>query len=292
MGNSLKICVICGEDCSGRPRIKDSKGRYYCKSCHEEALRRKQAPAEAAPPPKPKPELELPVDDGSGMMAETLEQSEAAATESHELRVEDLVDSGPAPPTSPAPRPLDPRIVHRRLIADTARNTIRAKYMKPLVLLVGGVAVTMVAMRGVDATAGAGSAFGALVGVSFLVQLVIASATGAAIFWLAAKTWLGDLGPAHLILLRVAGINAAVVAVFSLTVAASTTMVGNLAEFSGWAGALGFGCFGLLIISVCWIGLTMWLFDLSFVQVVLLTIFVFIVNFVIGLVLRAIGLAM
>ena len=57
-------------------------------------------------------------------------------------------------------------------------------------------------------------------------------------------------------------------------------------------GDLAFGCFGLLIISACWIGLTMWLFDLSFVQVVLLIIFVFIVNFVIRLVLRAIGLAM
>lgn len=287
MGNSLKVCVICGEDCSGRPRIKDSKGRYCCKSCHEEALPKKRAPADAAPPPKPEPELELPVDDGFGMVAEILEQSEAAATESHELRVEDLVDSGPAPPTSPEPRPLDPRIVHRRLIADTARNTIRAQYMKPLLLLVGGVAVTMVAMRGVGATAG-----GTLVGVSFPVHLVFRSAISAAIFWLAAKTWLGDLGPAQLILLRVAGINAAVVAVFSLMVAVGMPMGFSLLGNSDLVGDLAFGCFGLLVISVCWIGLTMWLFDLSFVQVVLLTIFVFIVNFVIGLVLRAIGLAM
>lgn len=282
----MKVCVICGEDCSGRPRIKDSKGRYCCKSCHEEALPRKRAPADAAPPPKPEPELELPVDDGFGMMAEILEQSEAAATESHELRVEDLVDSGPAPPTSPEARPLDPRIVHRRLIADTARNTIRAEYMKPLVLLVGGVAVTMMAMMGFGATARAGSAFGAL------VHLVIGSATGAAIFWLAAKTWLGDLGPAQLILLRVAGINAAVVAVFSLMVAVGMPMQVSLWPSSDWVGDLAFGCFGLLIISACWIGLTMWLFDLSFVQVVLLIIFVFIVNFVIRLVLREIGLAM
>ncbi|MCH7849181.1 MAG: hypothetical protein IIB53_12550 [Planctomycetes bacterium] len=286
MGDSLKICVICGEDCSGRPRIKDSKGRYCCKSCHEEALPRKRAPADAAPPPKPEPELELPVDDGSGMMAEILEQSEAAATESHELRVEDLVDSGPAPPTSPEPRPLDPRIVHRRLISDTARDTIRAEYMKPLVLLVGGVAVTMMAMMGFGATAGAGSAFGAL------VHLVIGSATGAAIFWLAAKTWLDDLGPAQLILLRVAGINAAVVAVFSLMVAVGMPRGVSLWPSSDWVGDLAFGCFGLLIISACWIGLTMWLFDLSFVQVVLLIIFVFIVNFVIGYVLRATGLTM
>ncbi len=35
-----KICVICGEDCSGRPRIKDPKGHYYCKSCHEKVNQR------------------------------------------------------------------------------------------------------------------------------------------------------------------------------------------------------------------------------------------------------------
>ncbi len=28
-----KTCGICQEDCSDRPRVKDAKGRYYCKSC-------------------------------------------------------------------------------------------------------------------------------------------------------------------------------------------------------------------------------------------------------------------
>ncbi len=32
-----KICVICGEDCSRRPRTKDPKGRYYCNACYEAA---------------------------------------------------------------------------------------------------------------------------------------------------------------------------------------------------------------------------------------------------------------
>lgn len=32
-----KICVICGEDCSGRPRTKDPRGRYYCNTCYEAA---------------------------------------------------------------------------------------------------------------------------------------------------------------------------------------------------------------------------------------------------------------
>lgn len=36
-GGTVKVCVACGEDCSARPRIKDVKGRYYCKPCHEQA---------------------------------------------------------------------------------------------------------------------------------------------------------------------------------------------------------------------------------------------------------------
>ena len=33
--SSGKICVHCGEDCSTRPRVKDSHDNYYCKTCHE-----------------------------------------------------------------------------------------------------------------------------------------------------------------------------------------------------------------------------------------------------------------
>ena len=56
-----KICVICGEDCSGRPRIKDPKGHYYCKSCHEKANQRLEGhraadeSARAAPPDEAEP---------------------------------------------------------------------------------------------------------------------------------------------------------------------------------------------------------------------------------------------
>ena len=41
----MKICRICQEDCSDRPRIKDPKGQYYCKSCYASA--RAHAGAEA-----------------------------------------------------------------------------------------------------------------------------------------------------------------------------------------------------------------------------------------------------
>ncbi len=33
MAEGGKICVFCGQDCAGRPRVKDPQGRYACKSC-------------------------------------------------------------------------------------------------------------------------------------------------------------------------------------------------------------------------------------------------------------------
>lgn len=33
-----KICVVCHEDCSGKPRTKDVHGNYYCRSCYEQRL--------------------------------------------------------------------------------------------------------------------------------------------------------------------------------------------------------------------------------------------------------------
>jgi len=32
-GSSQRICGICGDDCSAKPRIKDASGRYFCKAC-------------------------------------------------------------------------------------------------------------------------------------------------------------------------------------------------------------------------------------------------------------------
>lgn len=35
MAGAGKICIVCGEDCADRPRIKDGRGRYACKACVE-----------------------------------------------------------------------------------------------------------------------------------------------------------------------------------------------------------------------------------------------------------------
>jgi len=33
--SSGKNCVACGADCTGKPRVKDPKGRYYCRACYD-----------------------------------------------------------------------------------------------------------------------------------------------------------------------------------------------------------------------------------------------------------------
>lgn len=43
-----KVCVICKQDCSGRPHVKDKQGRYACRACVE----KKQAKTAAAKAPQ------------------------------------------------------------------------------------------------------------------------------------------------------------------------------------------------------------------------------------------------
>ena len=56
MSAPQKVCILCGEDCSSRPRVKDAQGRYSCKACHaaalEEATRRAPQPAAFEPEPE------------------------------------------------------------------------------------------------------------------------------------------------------------------------------------------------------------------------------------------------
>lgn len=43
-GAPAKVCILCGADCSKRPRVKDAQGRYSCKECLDRHT-------QAAPPP-------------------------------------------------------------------------------------------------------------------------------------------------------------------------------------------------------------------------------------------------
>jgi hypothetical protein len=45
----LKVCCACGADVNGQPRMKDSKGRYWCLPCGEADQRKKQITSTHAP---------------------------------------------------------------------------------------------------------------------------------------------------------------------------------------------------------------------------------------------------
>jgi hypothetical protein len=81
-----KICVICHEDCSARPRVKDRAGHYYCQVCYDRAKRqleaRKRAAARAqsaaVATPTPAPE-QPPAGDSYGALEAAAAQAAAAA---------------------------------------------------------------------------------------------------------------------------------------------------------------------------------------------------------------------
>lgn len=75
-----KICAICGEDCSSKPRTKDAAGHYYCRECHEAALRKRRAAARPTPRPEPPPSI-APPDDGDayGILGALVEEAQAEA---------------------------------------------------------------------------------------------------------------------------------------------------------------------------------------------------------------------
>ena len=57
--SAKKVCVVCGVDVAGKPRVKDAAGRYMCAGeCQEKAAeqaRQTQAARAAAPKPAPAP---------------------------------------------------------------------------------------------------------------------------------------------------------------------------------------------------------------------------------------------
>jgi hypothetical protein len=44
---ATKNCIVCGEDCAQRDRVKDRQGRYICKPCYDKAKSKKAAAREA-----------------------------------------------------------------------------------------------------------------------------------------------------------------------------------------------------------------------------------------------------
>lgn len=66
-----KTCLICGEDCSNRPRVKDPQGRYTCKACLEKA----KAAKEGAPPRKTSAPAPAAMTDDAGVLSKLIDDS-------------------------------------------------------------------------------------------------------------------------------------------------------------------------------------------------------------------------
>jgi hypothetical protein len=48
---AAKVCIQCKQDCSSRPRLKDSRGRYHCRECVDKATQAREAAAPVAAAP-------------------------------------------------------------------------------------------------------------------------------------------------------------------------------------------------------------------------------------------------
>ncbi len=70
-----KPCVICGVDCSHRPRTKDRQGRYYCRPCYEQTLRKVRTQAAQG---RPGPALSAMAPSGRGATLPAARQPRSA----------------------------------------------------------------------------------------------------------------------------------------------------------------------------------------------------------------------
>src|SRR6185503_2938088 len=82
-----KVCGLCGQDCSGRARTKDKSGKYFCKTCYDQAMAKRAGshsaapnPSEAGAPPRPSPKVKplSEPDDQYGLLGALLDEQIAA----------------------------------------------------------------------------------------------------------------------------------------------------------------------------------------------------------------------
>lgn len=68
MTDTQKVCVICKQDCSTVPRIKNGEGRYACRSCVETKQKQSSREASAHAAQQQRPRTFLDADDGEGFI--------------------------------------------------------------------------------------------------------------------------------------------------------------------------------------------------------------------------------
>ncbi len=71
MPSTTKVCAVCKQDCSAKPRVKDPAGRYFCKACHAtlQSQVAKQPQAAVAPAQQQDQDLDWNTDDLASLQA-------------------------------------------------------------------------------------------------------------------------------------------------------------------------------------------------------------------------------
>ena len=235
-----KICAICGEDCSDRPRVKDRTGRYYCKPCEAKAAVAAgvaaAAPAATTSATIPTPdetydlieidephvagEKACPVcmlkisadavvcvhcgyDERKGIQSSTLVEGKRTADGRVTLPCAKCgYDlTGLHAPVCPECGTIVGTTHRERIDSTVSREVARREYTKPIVMFVAGTLATL--------------GYYALIGrplavAPSLIVTAIALPVGMIVLWLCCLGWIGFNAPFHLNALRLVGMYAVV----------------------------------------------------------------------------------
>ncbi|MBX3357924.1 MAG: hypothetical protein KF745_05805 [Phycisphaeraceae bacterium] len=270
-----KICIRCKQDCSSRPRTKDAAGRYTCRDCVEALQANRAAQAAAAPVAavaESEPWAFDPADDNAAIFG--LADAPAAA-----------------PSAKPAGGPckgcgnfIAPGVVvctncgfntktgkqlgvktgvdvledhsQRAKRQREGAKTAQQEYIKPLVMLIVGVA-------GVAVLGGQGASSV----LAYLVATGIGVVVGLAVYWVCCMLWIGFDAPMGLTALRLAGIYVVV------------DLVAHLCDL------LPIPLLTMILPCLTYMGLLMSMLDMEIVDAVVVAIATFIVKMLLLIVL-------
>lgn len=225
-----KVCIKCGRDCAGRPRVRDPQGRYTCRECIDNPMPRSSPPLppssdevdlgyalveeqRAATPTVPENAtcmgcgiLMAPgalmcthcgFDTRTGMQAATDQGGNLSGRRCEKCGYDLSGLTKPRCPECGTVFRLRGSLKQRSM--EDSREVAKWAYLKPLIMFAIG-AVIMLAEQGAQ-----GGLEGAL---HWVIRYAVEVPIGVAAFWLCCLTFLGFDAPMHLTAIRLAGIYA------------------------------------------------------------------------------------